>query len=211
MTRGIIIAYVYDFLSCLFEKKVPVKRIILFGSMARGDFDGESDIDLFIEPKQESKTKEIEMQIKEIKKEFESVKEHTWKLKRIDYPIREIVGNLDAPVWKTLKQDIISNGIMLYGKYEAPPKEVRHYALVNYSLESMKQKEKMKFLRALQGYSAKKNKKVYAQEGLLQRISGKRLAKNIVLIPLEEMAKIKALLDKFKVNAEIREVWLKNI
>lgn len=209
MNQKIIIAYIYDFLSHIFENKIPVNKIILFGSIARNEFDKQSDIDLFIEPKQKSKIKEIETKIKEIKQEFESEKEHTWTLKNINYPIRELIGDLEDPTWKTLKEDIISNGIMLYGKYEELPKEIKHYALINYSLKNLKQKEKMKFLRTLFGYSIKKAKKIYKQEGFIQQINGKKLTKNIILIPLDESARIKDLFEKFKIKIEMREIWQK--
>ncbi len=136
MNQKLIIAYVYDFLSHIFEEKISLKKVILFGSVARNEFDKNSDIDLFIEPKQKSKIKETEKKIKEIKKRFEYEKEHTWKLKNIDYPIKEIIGNLEDLTWKTLKEDIISNGIMLYGKYEELPKKIKHYTLINYSLKN---------------------------------------------------------------------------
>ncbi len=44
--------YIYDFLSLLSEDdklKSKIKRIILFGSVARGEADEESDIDIFID------------------------------------------------------------------------------------------------------------------------------------------------------------------
>lgn len=209
MNQKLIIAYVYDFLSHIFEEKISLKKVILFGSVARNEFDKNSDIDLFIEPKQKSKIKETEKKIKEIKKRFEYEKEHTWKLKNIDYPIKEIIGNLEDLTWKTLKEDIISNGIMLYGKYEELPKKIKHYTLINYSLKNLEQKKKMQFLRTLFGYSVKKNKKIYKQEGLMHQTNGKKLTKNIILIPLDEVTKIKNLFDKFKIKMEMREVWLK--
>lgn len=211
MNRRKIIAYTYDFLSHVFEKGMPIRKIILFGSVAREEFDKHSDIDIFIEPVQKSKVKETEEQIKEIKKEFEIEKEHTWKLKGIDYPIRELIGWLDEPKWKILKEDILSNGILLYGKYEELPKSIKHYAFINYSLTDLEQKKKMKFLRNLFGYSIKKNKKIYKQEGLIAQTGGSKLASNIILLPLEEVTKIKDLFDRYKVKIEIREVWLKNL
>lgn len=209
MNQKLVIAYIYDFLSHIFEEKISLRKVIVFGSVARNEFDKNSDIDLFIEPAQKSKIKEIETKVKEIKKRFESEKEHTWKLKNIDYPIKEIIGDLDSPMWKVLKEDLISNGIMLYGKYEELPKKIKHYVLINYSLKNLKQKKKMQFSRKLFGYSIKKNKKLYEQEGIIQQTNARKIAKNILLIPLEEITGIKKLFDDFKVKMEMREVWLK--
>ena len=44
-----LIAYAMDFASYLISKVDGIHRIILHGSIARGDFDDESDIDLFID------------------------------------------------------------------------------------------------------------------------------------------------------------------
>lgn len=209
MNQKLVISYIYDFLSHIFEEKISLRKVIVFGSVARNEFDKNSDIDLFIEPAQKSKIKEIETKVKEIKKRFESEKEHTWKLKNIDYPIKEIIGDLDSPMWKVLKEDLISNGIMLYGKYEELPKKIKHYVLINYSLKNLKQKKKMQFSRKLFGYSIKKNKKLYEQEGIIQQTNARKIAKNILLIPLEEITGIKKLFDDFKVKMEMREVWLK--
>ena len=52
MKQSEVFSYVYDFISQILEKKEifeSIKRIILFGSIARGDFDKDSDIDIFIE------------------------------------------------------------------------------------------------------------------------------------------------------------------
>ncbi len=67
----------------------------------------------------------------------------------------------------------------------------------------------MQFLRTLFGYSVKKNKKIYKQEGLMHQTNGKKLTKNIILIPLDEVTKIKKLFDKFKIKMDMRDVWLK--
>lgn len=209
MKRSLAIAYIYDFLSRVFEEKISLDKVILFGSIAKGEFDAKSDIDLFIEPKQKSKLKEIEKKIKAIKNRFEQENEHTWGLKGIYFPIREQVGFLEDDVWKVLKQDIISTGIMLYGKYEELPEKLEHFSLINYSLESMKQKEKMKLLRLLFGYSTTKGKKIYRQEGLTHEFNGIKLSKNALLIPMGEIVKVKKIFDEFGARVQVREVWLR--
>ena len=44
-----LIAYAMDFSSYLLSKVSDIDKIILHGSVARGDFDEDSDIDLFID------------------------------------------------------------------------------------------------------------------------------------------------------------------
>ncbi len=62
MNQDTLIAYALDFSSFLIDTaKVTdkIKRIMLFGSVARGDFTKESDIDLFIDTDEESIEDEI--------------------------------------------------------------------------------------------------------------------------------------------------------
>ncbi len=55
MNRYELIAYAMDFCSFLLKSEMAneIKKIILFGSVARGDFDSESDIDIFIDTEKE--------------------------------------------------------------------------------------------------------------------------------------------------------------
>ena len=118
-----IIAYVYDFLSMVFEDEVKekIKEVILFGSVAKGTFDKKSDIDLFFNIKEKKDEKEIEEKLKSILKSFEVKSEKTWALKNIKLPISFIAGNLEDKTWKNIKEEIISSGILLYGEYKENP------------------------------------------------------------------------------------------
>ncbi len=53
LEKNELIAYASDFVSYLLSKfkEGEINRVILHGSIARGDFDEESDIDLFIDVK----------------------------------------------------------------------------------------------------------------------------------------------------------------
>ena len=78
-----ILAYVYDFLSMVFEDEIKgkIKEVILFGSVAKGTFDKKSDIDLFFNVKEKKDEKEIEEKLRSILKSFEIKSEKTWDLK----------------------------------------------------------------------------------------------------------------------------------
>ncbi|MBL7160116.1 MAG: nucleotidyltransferase domain-containing protein [Candidatus Aenigmarchaeota archaeon] len=202
--------YIYDFLSVLAENKKllqQIKNIILFGSVASGESDEESDIDLFIEIKNKKNLKPVEKDIEKVKKTFYSIAERKWALMEIKNPISCTVGVLED--WKSLKVDIISNGIHLYGKYEKLPKKLNHYALFTYSLIKLKQKNKMKILRKLFGYKLKKGRREYKQTGFIEDIGGKKVGKNSLLVPVEESKKLRDLLNSFKITPEIREVWMR--
>ena len=129
LERNKLIAYAMDCGSYIISKVEGIDRIILHGSVTRGDFDDKSDIDLFID----TKDKKIE---KEINTAFENYyKTDTykkWTLKGVNNIISIIVGKLDSEEWKDLKRAIMNTGFLLYGKYKAEAEKVNHYTLISF-------------------------------------------------------------------------------
>ena len=206
------IAYIYDFLSSIFEDEELIKEIneiILFGSIAKKTSDKESDIDLFFNIKNEKETKNIERELSSLLKSFEVKSEKTWKLKNISYPINFIVGGLMEEKWKELRDEIISSGIILYSQYKEMSEKTTHYHLFYYSLSDIKRKDKMKFIREAFGYSLKKGKKEYIQKGLIENINGEKLSPNTILVPSQEAQTIKKLFLKYKIKYKILEAWIR--
>jgi predicted nucleotidyltransferase len=207
------LSYIYDFLSIALEDTTIEKqtnKIILYGSIAKETNDKESDIDLFFDIKDKEKTTKIEEAIREKIKTFEIKAEKTWNLKKIKHPISSIAGQLNDDEWKNLKEEIASCGIILYGNYQEPPKNLKHYHLYTYTLNSLERKEKMKFIRKIQGYTLKKNNKQYTQKGILSETQGKKISTNTIMIPTKESPKIKQLLNKHKIKHKISEIWIRN-
>lgn len=207
-----VLPYIYDYISILFEDenmRKSVRRIILFGSVARGEFDEESDIDIFIEIPSGVKTKRFENLVKNSEKRFYSMSGKKWELMGMELPISSLVGNLEDPGWRELKTEIISTGITLYGKFESLPKNLKHYALFSYNMSDIPQNRKMKFLRALFGYATKKEKTEYKQSGILEEIGGKKLGPNTILIPIEKSRNVQKIFNSFGITPEIREVWIR--
>lgn len=153
-----------------------IKRIILFGSVARGEALDDSDIDLFVDIIRDEKP--VQNHIKKIKQEFlKSIRyKNYWLLKDVNNEIKFVVGKLNE--WDELKNSIISNGIILYGKFEEIPNKAVHKTLLSY--ENVKPESKRVLLsKRLFGY--KKDKKSY--EGLMQKYNGERIGKGIIAIP----------------------------
>lgn len=206
-----IVAYIYDFLSMVFENGAgeKIKEVILFGSVAKKSFDKKSDVDLFFNIKDKKDEREVEGELKKVLKSFEVKAEKTWALKKIKFPIKFIVGCLEDEVWKNLKDEIISSGILLYGQYKEMPEKLNHNYLFYYSLNNLPRKEKMRFIRKMFGYGLKRGKKEYRQEGFLKEISGLKLGSNAVLIPSQEALKVKKLFSSFKIKYKIIESWIR--
>lgn len=208
-----MLAYIYDFVSFLFEKdlKKEIKNIIVYGSAASGEFDEQSDIDIFIEPWDKAKKSMVEKKVKEQLSKFEDVAARIWHPRGISNRFSIIVDDLDSPKWKNLKHDIISNGLLLYGKFEATPRKMHHKVLLTFSLNKLQQSKKMKFIRELYGYELKKpdKKEKYKKKGLLDIYGGLKISSNSVLVPIEKIKEFRKLFSEFKITPEIREVWVR--
>lgn len=203
--------YIYDYISILFEnRKIReyVRGIILFGSVATGEHDKKSDIDLFIDVSK-SNTQLVEKIVEDADKRFYTVAESKWSLIDIKIPVKCIVGDLQDDMWKEIRAEIISTGIMLYGKFEALPEKLKHYSFFTYSMRNLSQKEKMKFLRSLFGYKSIKDGKEYLQKGALDVIGGKKINYNALLVPIEKSREVQKFFNSFKITPEIRELWVR--
>jgi len=204
-----IIAYVFDFTHFLIDNlNQEIKEIILFGSVARGDFTKDSDIDLFINIKNKKDIKNIEKTVQKAITEFETAASDSWHLRKIDLPFKPIVGDLDSKQWTALKREIISTGLTLYGRYKEIPKKLQHQLLFSFNLKNLKPKHKVKFIRQLYGYQTKKGKKVYNHLGLLEKEKAVKLNPSTILIPVEAHQKFYTFFKEFKIQHQIREVWM---
>jgi predicted nucleotidyltransferase len=204
MKKEIIISYLYDFLSDLMNSlnNKKINQIILFGSVAKDDFDKESDIDIFIDTEED-----IEKEYKNALFNFEKRSERTWKLKEIDFPINSIRDNLKKEKWDNLRQEISSNGIILYGRYKKELKELEHKIMITYSIKKLNSNKKMKIIRILNGYKNIKNKKVYIQKGLIEKTNSKKIDTNSIIIKYDYLNDFKKIFKDNKVSYTIKEIW----
>lgn len=212
MKQNELYSYVYDFISQLLDNEVifgSIRQIILFGSVVRGDFRKESDVDLFIDLEDIKERKTINDLVKKELNKFETRSENSWALRGIDLPIKVVVGNLDQEKWKELKEEILSYGKILYGKFKELPGELQHQILVSYEISKLSQKQKMSFLRKLYGYVSKKGSKNYVHKGLIDEIHGEKVGPNNLIINADELIRLKSLFKEYKIKYQLREVWSK--
>jgi len=212
MEKNEIYSYISDFLSLLYFKKDfldKISSIVLFGSAARGNFDKESDIDIFIDIKNKEDTNDIEEIISLTLSEFELKAKENWYIRSIKNPIKCIVGVLNDDRWGELRKDIQSYGTVLYGNFISSSEGLSSYSLFEYSLKDFKQKNRVAFLRELLGYKSKKKKKTYAHKGLIEKINGIKLENNNIIIPSKEALALQKFFTKRKLTPKIREIWIK--
>jgi len=87
--------------------------------------------------------------------------------------------------------------------------ELRHCMLIFYTLKSLPQKEKVRVLRELQGYSERKNKKLYEHKGLVQKLEAEKLGSNVILVSINNFSEFQNFFTKNNVKIEVKEVWVK--
>ena len=174
-----------------------VKAVILYGSLARGEFTSRSDIDLFILTTDGKTQKEVEDKVIELESEIG---------KNIQPTIRTI-----AELQKTdtgLLQNIFQEGKALYLKEPSDiPSAIllqqKPFLIYSFQISSLPQKDKARFNRQLY----EQTKKDYKYKGLLWEIGGQKLSAGCVMIPYEQKERIEKFFKKFKVKFEQLKVW----
>ena len=104
-------SYFVSYLLNNIKNENNVERIVLYGSVAKGESTKDSDIDIFIEVKKE--TKNFEREIKKIEENFYQSRENAlFKSKGVDNEFDIKIGKLKE--WKDLHRSIASTGIIFY-------------------------------------------------------------------------------------------------
>jgi predicted nucleotidyltransferase len=196
-----LIAYASAFVSFILPK-IEIKEIILFGSIARQESGKESDIDLFFNTEEEGEEKKAIIN-RELERFYKSKIAEVWFLKGVKNIINVHIGNLDE--WK-LKRSIISDGVLLYGKYKETPKNLKSFVLFN--IEPIKNITKRnKIIRKLFG----RMEKNYIIQGLVQKFNGKKLSPSSFIIKQENSNEIIDFLGKEKISYKFFELWTDQI
>jgi predicted nucleotidyltransferase len=189
-------SYALAFVSFVLPKLKNIKEIILFGSVARSEANDKSDIDLFFNTK--DKTNESILK-KELNKFQKSKIAETFFQKGIKNQININVGGLDK--WK-LKRSVISDGILLYGKYKETPEKLKGFTLFN--IPPIKDIAKRnKIMRRLCG----RKEQNYDSKGIVEKTKSKKISPNVFIISLEHAREIFDLLKKEKINYSSFELW----
>jgi len=198
MERNELIAYAMDFASYLISKTEGVNQIILHGSIARGDYDEKSDVDLFIDA-----DKKLEKKVNlALENYYKTNKYKEWKLKGIDKEFSLIIANLNGKEWKNLKRAIMNTGILLYGKYKSGIEKTNQYTLL--SFENIKPDAKrISIFRKIFGF--KIENKIY--KGLAEEVNAIRIGKGSLLVPIEHSKKIIDYFNEKKVQIKVYDFW----
>jgi len=197
LKKNELIAFASSYASFVLERMNNIQEIILFGSVARGDFDKDSDIDVFIDLGKEDIKSEKDLKLIS-EKFYKSIIYQKWEQKGITNRINAKIGNLNT--WD-LKRSIISEGIVLYGQYKSEIKG-EHYLLITFNVIKNVAKRN-KVIRELFGREEEK----YYKEGLVKQLGGKKISPTTLLIKQQFSDKILDFLKKEKVDFKLFEMW----
>jgi len=194
------IPYASAFVAFILPKLKSIKEIILFGSVARNEDDEKSDIDLFFNIENKKDEEKIKNKIKqETPKFYKSKIAEPYVLKGIKSEIKAHVGVLDE--WK-LKRSIISDGVVLYGKYKGLPENKQGF--IYFNLKPIKNiTTRNRVLRKLFG----RKEKNYSVKGVVEELNGKILSSSSFVVFLEKGHEIIKFLSSEKLDFSFFEFW----
>ncbi len=202
MDQSKILAYASTFVTYLIrtmrEDIKHIDGIILYGSVAKGEASAESDVDIFVNAKNEKLSEKVENIVGGF---IDSREAALYKIEGIGNEINVKVGELQK--WESLHHSIMNSGIVLWQKYKAEkkPSEARHSFIFFWDRIG---KNRGAFLNVLYGYTI--GKKKYG--GLVQKKGGMRTGKSSILVPAEYQEEFIMLFKKYKVRVRQKEVWV---
>jgi predicted nucleotidyltransferase len=187
-----------------------VAYIFLFGSVAKGNADRRSDVDMLVVLDTENpdfEKMEAKITISELALTLE---------KEFDRNIQVVFTNrkyegIDA----YLIQKVLKEGIVLFSKtpsitingIEAEP-----YAIILYELGDISLRDKMRVKRLMYGHKTKKviKGKTYEskRDGIVQQLQGLRLASGAVAIPQKNIQLIENEFERLKLKYKRVDIWL---
>lgn len=179
------------------SKIEDVKAVVLYGSLARGEFTSRSDIDLLILIADIKSQKEVQDKVITLESEIG---------RNIQPTIRTIVELQKTDTG--LLQNVFREGKILYLRepFDIPSNillKQKPYLIYSFQISNLTQKDKARFNRKLY----EQTKKGYKYKGLLQKIGGQRLSSACIMIPYKQKETIEKFFKKYKVKFGQLKVW----
>ena len=183
-------------------KELPdLEAVVLFGSLARGDVDRRSDIDLLLVVDREDLApvrSEIATLITELK------------------PHREISPTLTnlRDVDASFLRNVFREGRVLYGKLLLTPEHLalEPRVMISYDLAGQKPADKVQISRRVHGFRSKKildgKARVYEYAGLKGRKGAILVSRSAILLGTEDAEELVAELERRKISYNRRDVYL---
>lgn len=182
---------------------------ILYGSVAKGNADRRSDIDMFLvfsTPHDPEKGKEFEV----AHKIASEIQEELGVTNRFQF----VFSNLKLGVDEGFLENLCKEGVIIWGRpiiVDVNKLQLSPKTIVSYDISGLSNYEKLRIHRALYGYEVERVHKgkryVSRSRGLLAEVGGKRIGRAVILIPRESTRYLKRVFDESKVKYRALEVW----
>ncbi|MFH0949526.1 MAG: nucleotidyltransferase domain-containing protein [Candidatus Aenigmatarchaeota archaeon] len=202
MNREILISYAQAFTSFIFRtpgiKASKIKSVYLFGSVVRGDYDDDSDVDIFIDVDKKYEKEMMKFLNIALKNFYRSMECEKFQLLGVTNPIKAKWG--DVKNWE-LFGSIKSEGIILYSSSIFPFFR-KHFFLEIKPVKNIAKRNRI--IRKLVGRKESFRK----EKGLVDQIGGKILDSRHYIIPSEKIQYVTKILSKENAIFEIREMWM---
>lgn len=186
--------------------KHNVLYVLLFGSVAKGKADIESDIDLLVVLETDKPLNELS--------EKERILEIAFQLeKKYSRDIQVIVTNRQYDGLDSyFVAKVLGEGHLLYARSAQVVlnnMSLEAYTFVGFDLNGLPKEKRMKLRYKLYGARTYRGKRyVQQREGLLAQLGGRRLGNCALLVPKQHLSSIEQLFDAFGVIYRTIDAWL---
>ncbi|UCH88778.1 MAG: nucleotidyltransferase domain-containing protein [Thermoplasmata archaeon] len=188
------------FIQRVLKEIASIETIILFGSMARDDYDRRSDIDIMLVIREDKPDKYSEL-ISKIITELQPHRE-----------IRTVLTNL-RDYDEDYYRNVFSDGKVLFGKAVITPEHLalKPYLLISYDLAGKPNTLQVKISKKVHGYKSKKvikgKKKIYEYPGLKNVEGGEIVSKSAILLPMEKSKDLIEIFKRLNVPHKLFKIW----
>ena len=202
MNKEILISYAEAYSSFLFRtsgvKISKIRAVYLFGSVARGDYDEDSDVDIFVDCDEKNEKNLSKLAKIALKNFYESEEGKKYGLLGVKNEINVKCGNMKT--WE-LASSVRADGIILYSS-SVVPLFTKFYLLELKTISDVTKRNKI--VRKLAG----RNETARVEKGLVEMIGGEVLDSRHYIIPATNILAVTRILSKENALFEMREIWM---
>lgn len=183
-----------------------VQSLVLFGSVARGEADARSDIDILLVLKRKRVVPEANKVLHELERRYQCT-------------IQSVVTDQHfSGLDRNFVENVFKEGILLYGQQltvSVKQLQLEPYVLIQYETKNCAQQLRTRLVRILYGYSTHKRyrgkKYISTSIGLLQKYGGRKVGLASILVPLGSSKVFINILASNKITYKKLEVWIAKV
>ncbi len=172
-----------------------VETVVLYGSIARGDYGPNSDMDILVIVRDRKSARLVREALSEIdlSRPLQPTIRTAKQLEQTDFGLLRKIFQEGIVLLCNKPQDLPAAGLL----------QLKPHILFAFDLKGVPQKEKARLNRLL--YHSKTGGH---SGGLVGEANGRKLGRGCILVPKEAQKKIQSLFNRFKVRAESIDIWL---